>query len=210
MKNIYLASQFYVSGLSISQKISDEQKQKTVFITTSIKYKNFKESELDWHYKNRATLDAGGFICQDYDITDKSEEDLVRDLANYSAMYVEGGDPFYFLKQAQTNNFINYITKRVEDGMVYISESAGSVVAGIDIRANGRPGKNAEKYELTSTGGINFINAVFMPHWGLENKRTDYSEHKFPQTYNEDHAHVFLPNNCYIEIVGDSWKIINT
>jgi peptidase E len=93
--------------------------------------------------------------------------------------------------------------------MVYVSESAGSVVTGIDIRANGRPGKNAEKYELTSTHGINFINAVFMPHWGLETKRTDYSEHKFPQTYNEDHAHIFLPNNSYIEIVGDSFKIVS-
>ena len=209
MKHIYLSSQFYVTGLAISQKISDEQKQNTVFITTPIKYKNFKESELDWHYKNRATLEAGGFICDDYDIAGKSEEDLVRDLANYKVIYVEGGDPFYFLNQAQSNNFISYITKRVEDGMVYVSESAGSVVAGMDIRANGRPGKNAEKYGLTNTHGINFLNAVFMPHWGLENKRADYNEHKYPQTYNEDYPYIFLPNNCYIEIVGNSWKIVS-
>lgn len=209
MKHIYLASQFYVSGLAISQKISDEQKQNTVFITTPIKYKNFKESELDWHYKNRNTLKEGGFICDDYDIAGKSEEDLVRDLANYSVMYVEGGDPFFLLKQAESNNFVNYVIKRVDEGMIYVSESAGSVIAGIDIRANGRPGKNAEKYGLTNTSGINFINAVFMPHWGLESKRMDYSEHKFPQTYNEDHAHIFLPNNCYIEVTGNSFKIIS-
>lgn len=210
MKRIYLASQFYVSGLAISQKISDAQKQKTVFITTPIKYKNFTDAELGWHYKNRETLKEGGFICQDYDITGKSEQDLARDLANYSVMYVEGGDPFFLLKQADSNNFVNYVTKRVEEGMIYLSESAGSVVAGIDIRANGRPGKNAEKYGLKNTSGINFINAVFMPHWGLESKRSDYSEHKFPQTYHEDYPYIFLPNNCYIEITKDSWKIINT
>ncbi|MCE7898337.1 MAG: hypothetical protein DPW11_00410 [bacterium] len=207
MKRIYLASQFYVSGLAISHKISDEQKQKTVFITTPIKYKNFTEAELDWHYKNRNTLKEGGFICEDYDIAGKSEADLVKDLASFQVMYVEGGDPFYFLKQTESNNFISYVIKRVEEGMIYVSESAGSVVAGIDIRANGRPGKNAAKYGLTNTSGIHFINAVFMPHWGLNNKRKDYQEHKFPQTYHEDYPYMFIPNNCYIEITGNSFKI---
>lgn len=69
MTQAYLASQFYVVGDYIGPKISADKKAKTVFITTPIKYKVFKESELDWHYKNRETLKRNGFITEDYDIT---------------------------------------------------------------------------------------------------------------------------------------------
>ena len=94
MTQAYLASQFYVVGDSIGAKISSDKKTKTVFITTPIKYKVFKDSELGWHYKNRDTLKRNGFITEDYDITGKSEQDLVRDLPKYEVMYVEGGNPF--------------------------------------------------------------------------------------------------------------------
>jgi len=209
MTQAYLASQFYVVGDSIGSKISSDKKAKTVFITTPIKYKVFKESELDWHYKNRETLKRNGFITEDYDITGKTEQDLLVDLARYTVMYVEGGNPFSTLKIAQTNNFANYVRTRINEGMIYISESAGSVLAGADIAANSRPGKSAQEYGLTDTTGIGLINAVFMPHWGLESKRKDYSESKYPQTYHEDFPYIFLPNNQYLEVEDAVFKIIS-
>lgn len=210
MKRAYLASQFYVVGSSIGAQISSVDKASTVFITTPIKYKVFKESELEWHYKNRAALKEAGFVTEDYDITDKSEEDLIRDLAKYRVMYVEGGNPFSTLKIAQTNNFAKYVRGRVENGMIYVSESAGSVLAGIDVSANSRPGKGVKEYGLTDTKGIRLINAVIMPHWGQGPKREDYSEYKYPQTYQEDYSYIFLPDTKYIEVRGVKSRIIDT
>ena len=209
MKRAYLASQFYVVGQSIGSQIDSVDKKSTVFITTPIKYKVFKESELGWHYKNRAALKQAGFETEDYDITDKSEEDLIRDLAKYRVMYVEGGNPFSTLKIAQTNNFAKYARSRVESGMIYVSESAGSVLAGIDVTANSRPGKGVKEYGLTDTRGIGLINAVIMPHWGQGPKRDDYTEYKYPQTYKEDFSYIFLPDTKYIEVSGDGYKIIS-
>lgn len=209
MTQAYLASQFYVVGDSIGSKISADKKAKTVFITTPIKYKVFKESELGWHYKNRETLKRNGFITEDYDITGKTEQDLVNDLSKYEVMYVEGGNPFSTLKIAQTNNFAEYVRTRIKEGMIYVSESAGSVLAGVDIAANSRPGKSAKEYGLPDTKGIALINAVFMPHWGLENKKKDYAESKYPQTYLEDYSYIFLPNNQYLEVENGSWRIVS-
>ncbi len=209
MIQAYLASQFYVVGDSIGSKISADKKDKTVFITTPIKYKVFKESELVWHYKNRETLKRNGFITEDYDITGKSEQDLVRDLAKYKVMYVEGGNPFSTLKIAQTNNFAAYVRSRIKEGMIYVSESAGSVLAGADIAANSRPGKSAKEYGLADTKGIGLISAVFMPHWGQGIKRKDYVESKYPQTYHEDFPYIFLPNNQYLEVENGSWRIVS-
>lgn len=210
MKRAFLASQFYVVGHHIGQHISAEDKAQTVFITTPIKYKVFKESELDWHYKNRECLKNAGFVIEDYDITGKTESDLIRDLAKYKIMYVEGGNPFSTLKIAQQNNFANYVRGRVEAGMIYVSESAGSVLAGADIAANSRPGKNAANYELTDTSGFGFINAVIMPHWGQAKKRQDYNDSKLPQTYYEDFPYIFLPDTRYLELQDSVIKIIDT
>lgn len=210
MTQAYLASQFYVVGDYIGPKISADKKAKTVFITTPIKYKVFKESELDWHYKNRETLKRNGFITEDYDITGKSEGDLIADLAKYKVMYVEGGNPFSTLKIAQTNNFAEYVRSRIKEGMIYISESAGSVLAGVDIAANSRPGKSAIEYGLTDTSGLGLINAVIMPHWGQGPKRGDYIEYKYPQTYKEDFAYIFLPDSKYIEVRGDTYNMVDT
>lgn len=209
MKKLYLASQFYITGISIGARVPDELKKHTVFITTPIKYKVFKEADLDWHYKNRATLKAAGFECEDYDITGKNLEDLRKDLANYKVIYVEGGNPFYMLQESQKSHFVEYIVERVNNGMIYISESAGSVVAGADISANSRIGKSASDYELTSTRGYNFVNFVFMPHWGMDVKKNDYMTSKIPQCYNEDFPYVLLTNNQYIEVQDDWYKIVD-
>jgi dipeptidase E len=209
MKKLYLASQFYVSGKSICAKIPDElKKEKAVYITTSFKYRVFKESELDWHYKNRAAFKEGGFIFDDYDITGKSEADIKNDLAMYQVIYMEGGNAAFVLQQAQKNNFGKYINERVNDGMIYISESAGSVIAGPDIYANSRPGKAPGDYGLTDTKGFGLVNFEIMPHWGMENKKPDYMKYKIPQSYNEDFPYILLLNNQYVEVTDDWYKIV--
>lgn len=209
MTQACLASQFYVVGDSIGSKISSDKKAKTVFITTPIKYKFFKESELGWHYKNRETLKRNGFITEDYDITGKTEQDLVNDLSKYEVMYVEGGNPFSTLKIAQTNNFCSYVRTRIKEGMIYVSESAGTVLAGADIAANGRPGKSAKEYGMTDTTGIGLINSVIIPHWGQEAKKEDHLTYKIPQAFSPEHPCILLTDYNYLEIDDTNINIID-
>ncbi len=206
---LFLTAKFHYVAHDIATKLSDEQKQKVVFITTPFKYRQFKESELDWHYNNLEAMKKYGYIYEFYDMIGKTPSDFERDLAKYETIYVEGGSPFFFMQEALKNNFGDYVKKRLQLGMIYISESAGSVCAGADIAANSRPGKSLQNYDLHSSAGFSLVNFAILPHWGQEDKKPDHLTYKVPQSYKEDFPYILLSNNQYAEVDGDWYKIID-
>jgi dipeptidase E len=206
---LFLTSKFHFVAHSIATKLSDEQKQQVVFITTPFKYRKFKESELDWHYYNLEAMKKYGYNYEFYDITGKTSRDIERDLAKHQTMYVEGGNPFFFMQEAAKNHFGDYIKKRLDSGMIYISESAGSVCAGVDIAANSRPGKSLQDYDLSNSNGFGLVNFAILPHWGQKEKREDYLTYKIPQSYKEDFPYILLSNNQYVEVQDDWYQIVD-
>lgn len=209
MKHLFLTSKFHYVAEDIARKLSDEQKQKVVYITTPFGYRKFNEKELVWHYNNLDAMKKYGYNYEFYDISGKTSQDIESDLAKYSTVYVEGGSAFYFMQEALKNNFGDYIKKRLESGMIYISESAGSVVMGPDIAAQSRPGKSLEDYDLPNSRGFNIVNFCFMPHWGQVEKRGDYMTYKIPQSYNDGFTYILVTNNQYVEVDGDSYRIVD-
>lgn len=206
---LFLTSKFHHVAHDIALKLSEEQKQSVIYITTPFKYREFKESELDWHYNNLDAMSKCGYKYEFYDIIGKTGSDIERDLVKYQTMYVEGGNPFFFMQEAHKNNFGDYVKKRLKSGMIYISESAGSVCAGIDIAANSRPGKSLQDYDLQSSAGFNLVNFAILPHWGQESKKLDYFTHKIPQSYKEYFPYILLANNQYVEVQDNWYKIVN-
>jgi len=206
---LFLTSKFHFVAYNIANKLSEEQKQKVVFITTPFKYRDFKESELVWHYDNLDAMQKYGYKYEFYDIIGKSSNEIERDLAKYQTMYVEGGSAFFLMQEANKNNFGDYVKKRLDSGMIYISESAGSVCAGPDIAAQSRPGKSLQDYDLKSSTGFNIVNFAILPHWGQKEKTEDYFNYKIPQSYKEDFPYILLSNNQYVEVTDDWYKIID-
>lgn len=206
---LYLTSKFHHVAHDIADKLSDEQRQSVVFITTPFKYRQFKESELDWHYANLEAMKKYGYNYDFYDIIGKTNSDFERDLAKYHTIYVEGGNSFFFMQEAYKNNFGDYLKKRLDSGMIYISESAGSVCAGADIAANSRPGKSVADYDLPNSSGFGYVSFAILPHWGQESKKSDYFTYKTPQAYKEDFPYILLSNSQYVEVTDDWYKIID-
>lgn len=207
---LYLTSQFYYVAGSIGPKIARSHKSHTVFIDTALKYKSFTDAELAWHYHDIEALKREDFVFDYYDITAKTPGDLERDLAQYQTIYVQGGNTFYLLQEAQKSGFDTYITRRVREGMIYIGTSAGSVIAGIDTAANARPGKSYTDYELSGTAGFGLVNFAIIPHWGAESKKGDHLTYKIPQAYHEDYPYILLNNDQYIEVEDDWFNIVGT
>lgn len=205
MKHLFLTSQITSVVGDIAQKLGSQVKVPCVYITTSYKYKETPE----WQPIHRASLVAAGFQLTDYDLAGKSEQEITTDLASYPIMYVEGGNVAYLLQQAQRNNFGAYVKQRVEEGMVYIASSAGSVIMGPDISANGRPGKMPADYGIIDPSGFNLVNFVVLPHWGALDKEEVYLIHKIPSSYREDHPYILLSNHQYVEVQDDWYQIIN-
>jgi len=209
MKHLFLTSQVQYVAHSIGPKISDEIKKKSVFIITPIRNREHTDQELQWHFANKKSMEDNGFIFDVYDIAGKSEHNIQNDLAAYEAMYIEGGNPFYLLQESQKNNFGEYVKKRVDKGMMYISTSAGSIIAGPDVASVNRPGKLATSFELQGTKGFELVNFVIMPHWGDLKKKEEYVEHKIPNIYHEEYPHIILTDHQYVEVQDDYFKIID-
>lgn len=206
---LFLTSKFHHVAHDIASKLNDEQRESIVYITTPFKYREFKDSELDWHYHNLKAMEQYGYKYEFYDIIGKTSIDFERDLSQYQTMYVEGGNPFFFMQEAYKNHFGDYLKKRLDKGMVYISESAGSIVMGPDIAANSRPGKSLENYDLPNSSGFGLVNFAILPHWGQASKKEDYFAHKIPQAYKEDFPYILLTNTQYIEVTDDWYKIVD-
>ncbi len=206
---LFLTSKFHHVAQDIASKLNDDQRQSVVFITTPFQYRQFQESELVWHYNNLSAMKNYGYSYDFYDISGKTSHDLEKDLAKYQVVYVEGGSPFFFMQESYKNDFDDYIKKRLESGMIYISESAGSVCAGIDIAANSRPGKAVGDYDLPNSAGFGFVNFAILPHWGQTDKKPDYFSYKIPQAYKEDYPYILLSNSQYVEVDGDMYKIVD-
>lgn len=206
---LFLTSKFHHVAHDIAPKLSDNQKQNIVFVDTAIKYREFKEGELDWHYANLDAMHKYGYNYELYDIIGKTGREIERDLAKYETIYVEGGNPFFLMQEAYKNNFGDYLKKRLGQGMIYISESAGSVCAGADIAANSRPSKSIEDYELPDSRGFGLVNFCILPHWGQKEKRDDYLTYKIPQAYKDDYAYIPLTNKQYIEVTENWINIVD-
>lgn len=207
MKRLFLTSEVQYVANDIAKKLGDEVKKQAVFITTTINDK--PRSDLGWHYANKASMEKVGIRFDMYNIAGKTKEQIHSDLSEYQIMYVEGGNSYYLLQEAQKNNFGAYVKQRVEGGMIYIGTSAGSVIVGPDIEPVRRDETTPLAPDLKGTKAFNIVNFVILPHWGGEEYRKLYDEYRINHIYNEDFPYILLTDNQYVEITDDWYKIID-
>jgi dipeptidase E len=82
-----------------------------------------------WKNKDKASMIEVGFQVEDIDIAGKTESELENLLKNKDIIYVQGGDPFYLLKQVKDSGFDKIVKKLIKTGKIYIGVSAGSYLA---------------------------------------------------------------------------------
>lgn len=207
MSHLFLTSQVQYVARDIGRKLRISPGAKLAFINTCIKDKH--HGDLGWHHRNKSSLEDIGFTCIEYDIAGKSIETITSDLGSCQYMYVEGGNSYYLLQESQKNNFSVYITKRINDGMVYIGTSAGSVIVGPDIEPVRRDETTPLAPDLKGTLSYGVVPFVIMPHWGQEKRRDFYRSTRMDHIYHEDYPYIFLSDNQYIEVIDGSYQIIN-
>ncbi len=207
MKHLFLTSQVQYVAASIGSKISEDIKQKSVFITTPLSGK--PGSDLSWHYENLKQMQNHGFHFDMYDIAGKSEADITHDLSKYLCVYVEGGSSPYLLQESQKNNFGDYVKERVETGMTYISTSGGSIIAGPELPPYTRDGRFVQP-PLSNYVGYNLVNFTVVPHWGSEDFRKKYLGGRIEKIYSEQMPpFILLSDHQYVEVTDDWYKIVD-
>ncbi len=125
MKNILLASNsdaLFDLPYTIVGKAKD--KVKWAYITTAandvpnddyLKRTETRLKELAWDYEQM-------------DITGKTEDEVYNMLKSKDAIFMQGGNTFYLLKQALECNFSKVLKKLLSEGKFYAGTSAGSYI----------------------------------------------------------------------------------
>lgn len=82
-----------------------------------------------WAEKDKAKMLELGFQVEDIDIKGKTEKKLSKKLKGKDIIYVQGGDPYYLLKQVKRSGFDKVVKRLINKGVIYIGASAGSYIA---------------------------------------------------------------------------------
>jgi dipeptidase E len=130
-------------------------------VTTASKVKNNKE----YVVKDRNRLIEAGFIVEEYDIEGKSKSEVLADLSSFDIIYVQGGNTFYLLEAMHKVDFANIIRQLLDQGVIYIGESAAACVAGPDIKPALWLTNDNEKVGLKDLTGLFLVNFGVIPHF---------------------------------------------
>jgi dipeptidase E len=100
-----------------------------------------------------------------------SRKDLKRAL-KADAIYLSGGNTFYFLKHLRESGVIHSLQRYVRRGGVLMGESAGSIIMTPDINTAAYPSwdRDDNDVELSDLRSMNLVNFDFFPHYEDDEK----------------------------------------
>lgn len=206
MKNLILTSE----GIT-NEKIKD-------FFLDLLREKNVKkicmivnersDSDGDWTHYHTMLLQGLG---QDFDIINISKPVEAFRLYDYKAYYICGGNTFYILNQMRKNKIDKMLTNIIDEGKIYFSIHAGSMIACPDISMASYGASDGdmadindvEMEDLTALGVIPFY---IFPHYRSREKK--YVQEYYKKTNNPiigitDEQALYVNDNEY-RLIGDS------
>ena len=204
MKRLFFTSSVAYVAHDIAKKIN-QKGLKLAFILTPTEV---EEEDLGWLKKDRQALLDAGFELTDYTFTDKKKGEIEEFLKDFDGIYMSGGNTFWFLGKVQESECAQVIRDFVKSGKLYISTSAGSIIAGPDIF----PTRNLEKFakapKLDNYKGLCLVDFIIMPHWGGQDFKMRYINNRLENAYSEEYSIILLPNNSYVMVEDDKVEII--
>ncbi len=206
MKKLFLTSSINFVAKDIAKHIKTEG-LKLVFVKTAAEV---EESEPGWLGDDRKALQDIGFQITDYTVTNKTAGEIEKEISDFDAIFISGGNTFYLLEKFQESGAIKVVNDFVECGKIYLSSSAGSSVAGPDISmAMGFDDEN-EAPNLKDRNGLGLVDFVVVPHWGADDSKKEYlDQNQMEKLYGSTDKLVLLNNKQYIRVEEDMYQIIS-
>lgn len=165
LKNMILTSSLYES-IELVKKFLDKntESKKILFIPTAANVEEYKKY---MHLTQKAFEDFG-YEVENFDVSVFSEEIAKEKLSEAKIVFISGGNTFYLLQELKRKNLITYLKERIENGLLYIGESAGSVIAAPDIEYASVIDDKTVATELDDYAGLNLIDFYIVPHFEEE------------------------------------------
>lgn len=165
LKNMILTSSLYES-IELVKKFLDKntESKKILFIPTATNVDEYKKYI---HLTQKAFKDFG-YEVENFDISIFSEEIAKEKLSQAKIVFISGGNTFYLLQELKRKNLTSYLKERIENGLLYIGESAGSVIAAPDIEYASIVDDKTLATELNDYTGLNLVDFYIVPHFEEE------------------------------------------
>ena len=163
MKNIILTScgiideelkkQFY--RIINKEEIKDK---KVLYITTASDGENDSDkSWMDDEYKTILNLGFEEKNIYEYKIGKKEIN-----IKNFDVIYMMGGNTFYLMDMIRRYNFDKIIKSAIDNGIIYIGSSAGSIILGNSVEYALPFDEN--NVDLKDFSGLRIIDGIIIPH----------------------------------------------
>lgn len=208
MKRIFLTSTVEWPGVakSIFARLGNK-KIRMPFIYTPAEV---QEDDMSWLEGERQMLRDTGFDIFDYTITGKNTASFHKELDDADALYISGGNEFYFKYQCNLTGFGDYILESINQDRPYIGSSAGSMILAPNMSpAINITDTNIPNVSITDHTGLGIVDFLIMPHWGSKEFKDLYLGERKNKMYEANARLILLNNYQYVEIMGDKYRIID-
>ena len=198
-----LTSSLYES-IELVKKFLDKntESKKILFIPTATNVDEYKK----YIHLTQKAFEDFGYEVENFDVSIFSENTAKEKLSEAKIVFISGGNTFYLLQELKRKNLITYLKERIENGLLYIGESAGSVIATPNIEYASIVDDKTLATELNDYTGLNLVNFYIVPHF--EEEPFVESSRKTVELY-KDKLDLKLINNKEIILVeNDDFKII--
>lgn len=155
MNTIYLGSDTtFVTKADFTINGRAKDQVKWAYISTAGK----DVSNNDYLVRTKQQLKQLGWDFEEMDISGKTEEQVYNMLKNKEAIFMQGGNTFYLLKQALACNFAKVLEKLLSENKVYVGSSAGSYIMCPNIEmANWKDTNIFNRHDLTDLTALNLV-----------------------------------------------------
>jgi len=181
------------------KKFNKEPSQSRVLMVTGAK----TEEENQYIEESKKELNDLGFNhILIYNLTQPVSLDQIKDI---DLIYVCGGNTFYYLKKIRETGLDKILIKLVNQGIMYIGVSSGSIIAGpsIEIASWGKDG-DTNDLNLKDLTGFNLTHMSIFPHFEEDKHRLEVEEFK----KKVDYPIIELTDNQAVFIEGEGYKVI--
>ena len=160
-----LTSSLYES-IELVKKFLDKntESKKILFIPTATNVDEYKK----YIHLTQKAFEDFGYEVENFDVSIFSEEIAKEKLSEAKTVFISGGNTFYLLQELKRKNLTSYLKERIENGLIYIGESAGSVIAAPDIEYASIVDDKTLATELNDYTGLNLVDFYIVPHFEEE------------------------------------------
>ena len=154
----------YLAGTKgLAQKfLAQTDMQNILFIPTAANVEEYR----GYVDEGIAALKEMGCVVAILDVATTPHNESVQAIKNSDCLCVSGGNTFFLLQELKRNGLLDLIKQKVQDGMPYIGESAGAIIACPDIACNQIMDDKTVATELTDYSGMDLVDYYVLPHNG--------------------------------------------